>query len=80
MEAFGRWLEDLKRLPWVHSVERNLSTAHVVVKDVKVAKQTLLPMAVQAGIVLQRYEMVHPSLEDIFLRLVNEDALERRPV
>ncbi len=71
---FQVWLDGLKSLPWISSVARNNSTARVVVKDVETARHTLLPMVIQAGIVLQRYEMVHPSLEDIFLSLVEEDT------
>ncbi len=78
-DPFQLWLEELKSLPWVSSAARENSTARVVVKDVEIARHTLLPLAVKAGIVLQRYEMVHPSLEDIFLRLVDEDTPAGRP-
>lgn len=78
-EAFAGWLDGLKHLPWVSSVTRQGPTARVVVEDVRVARETLMPMIVQARIVLQRYEIVRPSLEDIFLRLVNEDAPDGRP-
>jgi ABC-type uncharacterized transport system ATPase subunit len=44
----------------------------VVVSDVATAKRELLAAAVRAGLALTRYEMVRPSLEDIFLRLVGE--------
>jgi ABC-2 type transport system ATP-binding protein len=74
-ESFSRWLETLPPLAWVHSVNRQNDTARVIVNDLEVARRSLLPMAVQAGLSLRRYEMVRPSLEDIFLRLVAGDVL-----
>jgi len=50
----------------------NGAVVRVIVKDVDKAKRELLPSAIQSGLVLRRYEMVRPSLEDIFLRLVGE--------
>jgi hypothetical protein len=44
----------------------------VVVIDVETAKRELMASAVQFGLILTRYEMVRPSLEDVFLRLVSE--------
>jgi len=45
----------------------------VIVRDVAAAKRELLALAVRSGLVLNRYEMVRPSLEDIFLRLVGTE-------
>jgi ABC-type uncharacterized transport system ATPase subunit len=42
------------------------------VNNVEKAKRELLLLAVQAGLVLTRYEMIRPSLEDVFLQLVGE--------
>jgi hypothetical protein len=46
-----------------------------VVNDVEIARRELLASAVTAGLVLDRYEMVRPSLEDVFLRLVEGGGL-----
>jgi hypothetical protein len=43
----------------------------VVVGDVEKAKHHLLASAAEAKLVLTRYEMVRPSLEDVFLQLVD---------
>ena len=45
----------------------------IVVSDVQTAQRELLSSAVQAGLVIARYEMVRPSLEDVFLRLVRAE-------
>jgi hypothetical protein len=47
-----------------------------VVSDVMKAKRELLPSAVQAGLTLDRYEELKPSLEDVFLHLVGEEGLK----
>jgi ABC-2 type transport system ATP-binding protein len=75
--AFGEWAKTLEALPWVSGVTPAGSGVRVVARDLSQAHQALLPLAVQAGLVLHRYEVVTPSLEDIFLRLTNgkEQAL-----
>lgn len=52
------------------SVTRERGIARVVVADVEAARRELLASALAVGLVLNRYEMVRPSLEDVFLRLV----------
>jgi ABC-2 type transport system ATP-binding protein len=64
------WADDLRAQPWVTSVRLDRSTARVVVDDVEVARRELLVSALAVGLALNRYEMVRPSLEDVFLRLV----------
>ena len=71
------WVETLRQKSWVQSISADGLTARIVVKDVGTAKQELLPSALQAGLVLRRYEMVRPSLEDVFLQLVDEGGQSR---
>jgi ABC-type uncharacterized transport system ATPase subunit len=59
-------------MSWVKTVTLDGHTARVIVNDVETAQRELMASAVQAGLVLTRYEMVRPSLEDVFLRLVGE--------
>lgn len=73
-EPFLAWTESLRQMNWVASVTANARTAHVVVSDVERAKRELMASAVGAGLILSRYEMVRPSLEDIFMQLVAEGA------
>ncbi len=68
----NEWADELRRLPWVESISVNGNAARVMVKDVETAQRALMASAVGAGLVLRRYEMVKPSLEDVFLRLVGE--------
>jgi ABC-2 type transport system ATP-binding protein len=74
------WGETLRAQPWVHAVSITGQNARILVDDVETAKRTLLPSAVEAGLVLTRYEIVRPSLEDVFLRLVGEGAEAQAPL
>ncbi len=71
---FKSFIDSLKSLQWVNSVLRKNSVARVVVNDLPMARQALLAKAAQSGLALRRYEIVTPSLEDIFLRLVGEEG------
>jgi len=71
--AFTAWLHTLPGLQWVSSVAIDGQVGRVIVSDVDVARRELLAQAVQAGLILRRYEIVTPSLEDVFLRLVGQE-------
>jgi ABC-2 type transport system ATP-binding protein len=70
--ALAAWVDAQRQQPWVSATRLSGRTVRLTVTDVGAAKQTLLPSALAAGLVLTRYEMLQPSLEDIFLRLVGE--------
>ena len=70
--ALAGWAAAQRRQPWVTAASVSGRTVRLTVSDVAAAKQALLPAVVAAGLALTRYEMVQPSLEDIFLRLVGE--------
>jgi ABC-2 type transport system ATP-binding protein len=71
-EPFAAWSQALRQARWVTSVSADGRTARVVVNDVPTAKRELAASAIQAGLILTRYEVVRPSLEDVFLQLVGE--------
>jgi ABC-2 type transport system ATP-binding protein len=70
--ALAAWVETQRAQPWLANAAVNGLHARLQVTDMQAAKHALLPAAVQAGLVLTRFEMVKPSLEDVFLRLVGE--------
>ena len=77
--AFETLLEALRRLEWVTSAVADPpagTVARVVVKDLETARRELLaqivPQAETLGVILRRYQIVTPSLEDIFLQLVGK--------
>ena len=73
--ALSLWVESLRRLPWVITVAPRNDAFRITVRDVQSAKRDLLALAVNSGISLNRYEVVRPSLEDVFLQLVGSEGL-----
>lgn len=65
-EAF---VAELERLPWVAGVTVEDNRLRVAVLDPDAARPGLLPLVVAHNLVLNRYEWVRPSLEEIFLTL-----------
>lgn len=76
VRQIAAWAETLRAIAWVTTVSVEGTTACVVVNNVERAKRELLILVVQAGLVLTSYEMVRPSLEDVFLQLVGEGEKE----
>jgi ABC-2 type transport system ATP-binding protein len=64
------WSDALRQQCWVKSILLQGFVARVIVSDVEMAKRELLATIIQAGLTLTRYEIVLPSLEDVFLQLV----------
>jgi ABC-2 type transport system ATP-binding protein len=71
------WSETLQHEPWVKTISRQELVVRVIVNDIEKAKTELLRSASQVGIVLNKYEVVKPSLEDVFLQLVSEEEAEK---
>jgi len=74
--AIQRWAELLKKQSWVTSVHVESQTARIVVNDVAQARAELLASALAQHIVLRRYEEMRPSLEDVFLKLVETESVQ----
>ena len=77
--GFEALLKALHGLEWVASAAADPpggTVARVVVRDLEIAGRELLAQVVQQaavhGVILRRYQIVTPSLEDIFLRLVGK--------
>lgn len=68
------WAERIRLLAWVKSVDVDGQIARITVTNMAAAKHDLLPSALGAGLTVTRYELMKPSLEDIFLRLVGEET------
>lgn len=65
----------LEGVPWVSQVERQARALRVHVNDRAQARRELLSLVAQSGLVLSRYELARPTLEDVFLRLVNGEGI-----
>jgi ABC-2 type transport system ATP-binding protein len=71
--ALKSWIAGLKNVAWVKSISVEKQVARIIVKDVETAKRELLPSVHQAGLILTRYEVVKPSLEEVFMHLVGHE-------
>jgi ABC-2 type transport system ATP-binding protein len=67
------WLERIKHLPFVSGAAIDNSSARVLVTDVRKGAMRLLASLAEDGLFVRRFEMVHPSLEDVFLKLTKND-------
>lgn len=67
------WVEQARQLPCVTDVSSSGQTARIVVKDTASAQNELMASLLQANILVNRFEMMKPSLEDIFIRLTLND-------
>lgn len=63
------FVDEIKAQPWFSSFTRSEKTLRISVNQLEAARQTLLPIIAHHGLVLARYEWVHPSLEEIFLKI-----------
>jgi len=72
--GFGGWLEWVGKQPFVTNVTVSNHTARVLVTDVEKAQKPLLESLASESLRVRRFEKVHPSLEDVFLRLTGKEA------
>jgi ABC-2 type transport system ATP-binding protein len=72
--GFGHWLEWVEKQGFVANVTISGHTARVLVKDVHQAQEMLLASLAVESLSVRRFEMIHPSLEDVFLRLTEKEA------
>jgi ABC-2 type transport system ATP-binding protein len=75
-EDAGAFIEILKTQRWLDELEEiDISGAQVLrinVRDIQTARNELLMLVATSGLTLHRYELSMPSLEDIFIKIVNQ--------
>jgi ABC-2 type transport system ATP-binding protein len=77
VEAEGQWdgwASVAQGLPLVREVTVKERIARLTVTDLAAAQPAVLRSLSEAGVVVRRFEVVHPSLEEIFLRLTGGEA------
>lgn len=67
-------LDLLRGLPWVIEISLFGTRLHVGVREEAIARESLVSVLRGKGIEVKRMERIVPSLEDVFLRLLEEDA------
>jgi ABC-2 type transport system ATP-binding protein len=73
-EQLNQWLKTLGGSVWFASMNMDGTIARVTVNDLQAARHALLAGAAAANVPLSRFEIVKPSLEDVFLRLVGQEV------
>jgi len=63
------FLDKLDRLIWVESFSHEAGQIRLSVSDIQTSKRELLRIVGDSELILNRYEWVRPSLEEIFLRI-----------
>ena len=71
-----RWADMVRRQSWATAISLDGDRLRVTVSDVKRARRELLVSAVAQGVTLRRYEELRPSLEDVFLQLVDKETIQ----
>ncbi|RPI88436.1 MAG: ABC transporter ATP-binding protein [Chloroflexi bacterium] len=66
LEGFVQFAE---KIPVVEKITCENSTVRLLVKEIEQAQKELIPALANDGILVRRFQIVQPSLEDIFLRL-----------
>lgn len=67
--GFGDTAAQLRDLAVVEMLQIQGRTARIGVKDIHMAQRELLSSLAQSGLLIRRFEITTPSLEDIFLKL-----------
>jgi ABC-2 type transport system ATP-binding protein len=74
--ALQRWLQELGAAGWLlgvsHAADGN--SARILCREVSEARQALIAGLAQASLPITRLELVRPSLEEVFVRLVQGEA------
>ena len=68
------WIEHARQLPVVEALTYEKPAIRVLVKDVRAAQKILLDSLASEDLLVRKFEILHPSLEDIFLRLTGTGA------
>jgi ABC-2 type transport system ATP-binding protein len=63
------FLNKLEALDWVQNISQEYESIRITVKDPNLANEYIVSLLVEEGLVLNRYEWVRPSLEEVFLSI-----------
>ncbi len=67
-------METLKNQPWVVEISLFGTYLHVGVRDENKGKENIMSIMLDNNILVKRIDRIVPSLEDVFLHLLEEDA------
>ncbi|ARI78325.1 ABC transporter ATP-binding protein [Halobacillus mangrovi] len=70
------YLKELEALDFVTRSETHKQTIHLYVTDIEAARDKILSLASQHKWPLQHFEIGQTKLEDLFMKVVNSDAMD----
>lgn len=73
-QSLTEWAAKIGREMMVEQVQVDGNAVRIRVRDVENARGWLLHALAESGLAVERFEAVKPSLEEVFLNLVNEEA------
>ncbi len=73
-QPLAAWAEKIGREEMVEQVQVDGNAVRIRVRDVENARGWLLHALAESGLAVERFEAVKPSLEEVFLNLVNEEV------
>jgi ABC-2 type transport system ATP-binding protein len=71
---FSIWCRNLQKEYWIQSMKVEGAVARFVANDLESVRAALLKQAAQSGLCIVRFQIVKPTLEDVFLRLVGTEG------
>jgi ABC-2 type transport system ATP-binding protein len=71
---FSIWCRNLQKEYWIQSMKVEGPIARFVANDLESVRAALLKQAAQSGLGIVRFQIVKPTLEDVFLRLVGTEG------
>jgi ABC-2 type transport system ATP-binding protein len=71
-EGAEAWMEHARQFPFVENMTYESPAIRVLVKDIRTAQKALLDSLAAEDRLVRRFEILHPSLEDVFLRLTGK--------
>jgi ABC-2 type transport system ATP-binding protein len=72
---FAGWLDEARNLPCVENLSVTGPIARILVYDTRESGPALMASLLAHDVFVRRFEIVRPSLEDIFLRLTEQASL-----
>lgn len=73
-QSLTEWAAKIGREMMVEQVQVDGNAVRIRVRDVENARGWLLHALAESGLAVERFEALKPSLEEVFLNLVNEEA------
>jgi ABC-2 type transport system ATP-binding protein len=67
----NQWLKTQRKQNWILNIQAEGVKARITVKDVEKARKALFNSLNSTGLPVQRFEVVTPTLEDIFMQVIN---------